>query len=101
MSQSRRITISEDQADFVDAQVRAGRHADAGEVVREALRLYEDEMAAEQASIAVIERVAAEGAEAIARGDFVEVQSFDEVQELFAAIGEEAAAAVRARHRAA
>ncbi|EBU7498384.1 type II toxin-antitoxin system ParD family antitoxin, partial [Salmonella enterica subsp. enterica serovar Typhi] len=66
----RNFSLTERLSDFIDAEVTSGRHQNASEVVREALRRYEDDVAAEQASLALIGQVAAEGVAAIENGDF-------------------------------
>lgn len=78
----RNFSLTDHLSDFVNAEVASGRHQNASEVVREALRRYEDDVAAERASFALIERVAAEGIAAIERGDFTLVSGPDESQEL-------------------
>jgi antitoxin ParD1/3/4 len=92
MNTGRNFSITERQSRFVDAQVEAGRHASASEVVREALRRYEDDLAAEHAAVAALEAVAAEGAAAIAAGDFALAATAEEARALFATVGREAAA---------
>ena len=71
----RNFSLTEHLSQFVDRQVGSGRHQNASEVVREALRRYEDDILSESASLAAIERVAAEGIAAIERGDHVLVDS--------------------------
>lgn len=70
----RNFSLTDHLSAFVDAQVKAGRHQSASEVVREALRRYEDDILAEQASLAVIEKVAEEGIAAIERGEFTVIR---------------------------
>ncbi len=55
---------------FVENQVQIGRHQNASEVVREALRRYEDAIAAEHERLEAIRYVIREEREAITRGDF-------------------------------
>ncbi|TPK85450.1 type II toxin-antitoxin system ParD family antitoxin [Mesorhizobium sp. B2-4-17] len=78
----RNFSLTNHLSDFVDREVVSGRHQNASEVVREALRRYEDELAAEKASLAVIERIAAEGISAIENGDFTLVDGKDASQAL-------------------
>jgi antitoxin ParD1/3/4 len=66
----RNISLTDQLARFVDRQVKTGRHQSASEVVREALRRYESELAAEQACVAMIRELARDGRSAIARGDY-------------------------------
>lgn len=66
----RNFSLTEPLSDFVDTQVASGRHQNASEVVREALRRYESELQRESADLSVIMKVAETGLSAIARGDF-------------------------------
>ena len=69
----RNFSLTAHLSDFIDAQVAKGRHQNASEVVREALRRYEDDILAERASLAVIEKVAGQGLAEIARGEYMTV----------------------------
>jgi antitoxin ParD1/3/4 len=70
----RNFSLTKHLSEFVDNEVSSGRHQTASEVIREALRRYEDDIAAERASIAVLEQVVAEGDAAIERGDYTRIQ---------------------------
>ncbi len=72
---ARNVSLTEHLSRFVDAQVAGGRHQNASEVVREALRRYEADLAAEAARIEAIRAVIQEGRAAIAAGDFATVAS--------------------------
>jgi antitoxin ParD1/3/4 len=67
----RNFSLTEHLSQFVDRQVGSGRHQNASEVVREALRRYEDDILAESANLAAIERIAADGIAAIERGEHI------------------------------
>jgi antitoxin ParD1/3/4 len=69
----RNFSPTERLGDFVDDQVATGRHQNASEVVREALRRYEDDIKAEQASIEVIKKVAKRGLAEIASGKYMTI----------------------------
>ena len=71
----RNISLTDQLARFVDRQVKTGRHQSVSEVVREALRRYESELAAEQACVLMIREIARNGREAIARGDYALIDS--------------------------
>jgi antitoxin ParD1/3/4 len=59
--------------EFIRKQVESGRYANASEVVREALRLYEDnEIKLEQLRAKI-----AEGMASIERGDVIEIDDLD------------------------
>jgi antitoxin ParD1/3/4 len=67
--------LTEHLSKFIDLQVEGGRHQNASEVVREALRRYEEDVRVEQANLAVIEKVAQEGIAAIERGEYISISS--------------------------
>lgn len=66
----RNFSLTERLSAFVDQQVGEGRHQNASEVVREALRRYQDDLEAERASLAAIEAIAERGIAAIEGEDF-------------------------------
>lgn len=70
---ARNVNLTDHLAAFVDGQVDSGRHQNASEVVREALRRYQGDVAAEEERLEAIRAVIREGREAIARGDFTTV----------------------------
>jgi antitoxin ParD1/3/4 len=77
------ISLTDQLARFVERQVKTGRHESVSEVVREALRRYESELAAEQACIQMIREIARDGREAIARGDYALIDSAEARDDLF------------------
>lgn len=81
----RNFSLTDQLSAFIDSQVQHGRHQNASEVVREALRRYADDVAAETAALAVIEQIVERGRAEMARGAFTHVGS------------PEAAAALKAR----
>ena len=91
----RNISLTDRLASFIDTQVENGRHQNASEVVREALRRYEDEIDTELASIAAIHAAAEEGLTAIARGDFIAVRGEQGSHDLLDHLNREAAEAAR------
>lgn len=70
---ARNVSLTSHLSTFVDSQVQSGRHQNASEVVREALRRYEDAIAAERERVEAIRHVIREGREAIAEGAFTTV----------------------------
>lgn len=78
----RNFSLTDHLSDFIDKEVASGRHQNASEVVREALRRYEDDTLAEHASLALIGKVAEEGSAAIESGDFTVVSGPDGSQAL-------------------
>lgn len=78
----RNFSLTEHLSAFIDAQVSGGRHQSASEVVREALRRYEDDILAERANIAMIEKVARRGLAEMARGEYTTIAGPDDEQRL-------------------
>jgi antitoxin ParD1/3/4 len=70
---ARTVSLTEHQQKFLDAQVQAGRHGSSSEVVREALRRYEDDVLREQAHLVYLRRLADEGEADLAAGRYAEV----------------------------
>jgi antitoxin ParD1/3/4 len=87
----RNFSLTNHLSAFVDAQVGSGRHQNASEVIREALRRYEDDVRAEAANAAMIEKVAAQGADAIARGDYTLVHGSSQSRALLKRLNARAA----------
>lgn len=80
----RNFSLTPRLSTFIDRQVGSGRHQNASEVVREALRRYEDALSDERARIAAIRAAIREGREDIARGDYTLVDTEDDIARLFA-----------------
>ena len=70
---ARTVSLTEHQQKFLDAQVQAGRHGSSSEVVREALRRYEDDVLREQAHLDYLRRLANEGEADLAAGRYSDV----------------------------
>lgn len=94
----RNFSLTERLSDFIDRQVDAGRHQNASEVVREALRRYQDDLEAERASLAAIDAVAEAGIAAIDRGDFRLVNGEGDRSALLDDLNRRAAERAAARH---
>jgi antitoxin ParD1/3/4 len=77
----RNISLTPQQIAFVDQQVANGRHASGSEVVREALRRYQDDIAREQSHLDYLRRLGSEGEAAYARGDFTTLDSPEAVRD--------------------
>jgi antitoxin ParD1/3/4 len=77
----RNFSLTEHQQRFVSDQVANGRHASGSEVIREALRRYEDDVLREQARLAVLSKLAEEGEAAYARGDYTMLNGRDELRD--------------------
>lgn len=61
------LTLSEHWQDFIEVEVRSGRFSSASEVVRAALRDFEDR----RKQMTLLQSHLAEGADQARRGDFV------------------------------
>lgn len=80
---ARNVNLTDYLNIFVDTRVRSGRHQNASEVVREALRRYESALAAENKHMKAIRHVIQEGREAFARGDFTTIATDQDAEALF------------------
>lgn len=78
----RNFSLTPRLSTFVNKQVADGRHQNASEVVREALRRYEDDVALEEAHLAEIHAAAARGMADIDQGHSVTVETPADVQAL-------------------
>ncbi|AWK89438.1 type II toxin-antitoxin system ParD family antitoxin [Azospirillum thermophilum] len=93
----RNFSLTERLSEFIDQQVEDGRHQNASEVVREALRRYQDDLEAERASLAAIEAVADRGIAALERGDFRLVNGEEDRRALLADLNRRASGRAAAR----
>jgi antitoxin ParD1/3/4 len=73
----RNFSLTDHLSEFIDKEVASGRHQNASEVVREALRRYENDVIAENAGLALIEKIAERGATEIGRGEFTLITGAD------------------------
>lgn len=81
---ARNVNLTDHLSAFVDEQVGSGRHQNASEVIREALRRYEDHLRAERERVEAIRTVICDGRDAIARGDFSTVHGTGDAEALLA-----------------
>jgi antitoxin ParD1/3/4 len=86
----RNFSLTEHQQSFVSEQVVNGRHASGSEVIREALRRYEDDILREQARLAVLNKLAEDGEAAYADGEFTRLSSRAELRAFIRKSGERA-----------
>ena len=80
----RNVSLTPHLSAFVDQQVDSGRHQNASEVVREALRRYEDDLEAERAGLLALRTVAERGIAALERGDYRLINGADDTSALLA-----------------
>jgi antitoxin ParD1/3/4 len=76
----RNISLTDALGAFVDEQVALGRHVSSSEVVREALRRYQDDIRHEQAHLDYLRRLAERGEADIAAGRYAELVTPDAVR---------------------
>ena len=74
--QSISVSFTPEQAAFLSSCVATGRYQSTSEVVREALRLLEDQQASKQAELERARALILEGAEQLDRGDVVSGAEF-------------------------
>ena len=70
------ISFTPEQAAFLASCVSSGRYQSTSEVVREAVRLLEHQLACREAEIARMRALIQEGAEQIDRGEVVDEKTF-------------------------
>ncbi len=87
----RNFSLTEHQQRFVSEQVINGRHTSGSEVIREALRRYEDDILREQARLAVLNKLAEEGEAAYARGEYTTLSNRKELRAFIRKSGARAA----------
>ena len=94
----RNFSLTERLSEFINQQVEDGRHQNASEVVREALRRYQDDLEAERTSLAAIETIAKRGITAIERGEFRLVSGDEGRRSLLDDLNRRAAERAKARN---
>ena len=70
------ISFTPQQVEFLSACVASGRYQSTSEVVREAVRLLQDQQAHRQAELERVRELVREGAEALDAGQVVDGDSF-------------------------
>jgi len=93
---TRNVNLTEHLDRFVEAGITFGRFSNASEVVREGLRLLEQREQEDQAKLQWLRGAAKEGFDAIDRGDYITLQSDQDIEEFMRQVGEEAAAELKA-----
>jgi antitoxin ParD1/3/4 len=76
----RNFSLTDELGSFVDQQVRSGRHVSGSEVVREALRRYQDDVRREQEHLNYLRKLAERGEADIAAGRYIELTTPDDVR---------------------
>ncbi len=76
----RNSSLTDELGSFVEEQVKSGRHVSCNEVVREALRRYQDDIRREQGHLDYLHKLAERGETDIAAGRYVELTTPDDVR---------------------
>ena len=94
---TRNINLTNRYDRFVADQISAGRFRNASEVMRAGLHLLEQQSCEEQAKLAMLRALAAEGFDQIDQGLGIEIESREQLADHIAGIGRRAARRARAR----
>jgi antitoxin ParD1/3/4 len=80
---TRNVVLTDNQETFVGELVAAGRYQNASEVLREGLRLLEDQVQRRQAELADIQAGVIAGFDQVARGEFAEGTGEEAIERAF------------------
>lgn len=80
---TRNVVLTDQQEIFVGKEVAAGRYQNASEVLREGLRLLEDQVQRRQAELADIQAGVITGFDQIERGEFAEGTGEEVIERAF------------------
>jgi antitoxin ParD1/3/4 len=86
---TRNVNLTEHFDRFIESGITSGRFSNASEVVREGLRLLEQREQEDKSKIEWLRAAAKEGFDAIERGDYVAVNSEEELDVFMGSIREE------------
>lgn len=89
---SRSVPLTDDDAALVDRLVAADRYDDAAEVVHEALRLLEARENDPAERLRAFRAAIAEGEAAIARGDYIDLDSDEDIERFVRSLAADPAA---------
>ena len=74
---TRNISLTPEQDDFVERIVEAGEYQNASEAIRDALRALQQRRKEDALKLKALRRQVKAGMDALARGDFVEIEDGD------------------------
>ena len=74
---TRNVNLTADQDAFVEAVVREGRYQNASEAIRDAVRGLQQRLKEDELKLDLLRTHVKAGLDALARGDFVEVDDTD------------------------
>ena len=96
---TRNVNLTKHFDKFVEDGVVSGRFGNASEVVREGLRLLEQREKEEKAWLKYVAEAAKEGIDDIERGDYITIESSEQLKSLFEDIHQQALKEVAAERR--
>jgi antitoxin ParD1/3/4 len=97
---TRNINLTSHYDVFVSEQLETGRFQNASEVVRAALSIMEKQNAEDAAKLEALRREVMIGVEQYERGEYIEINSEEELDQLFADIHAEIEAEMKAESQA-
>jgi antitoxin ParD1/3/4 len=92
---TRNVVITQHQADLIDRLVASGRYQNASEVLRAGLRAVEREDAEHEAKLAALRAAVQEGLDAYEAGDYVVMETPQDIEDWVADAMRRALAAPR------
>src|SRR4051794_7401495 len=96
---TRNVNLTEHFDRFIDEGITSGRFSNASEVVREGLRLLEQREQEDRAKIEWLRAAAKEGFDALDRGDYVTLNSEEELDTFFDQIHQEVSIGLAAERK--
>ena len=92
---TKNVNLTGHYSEFVDQLVASGRYEDAGEVLREGLRLLEQRTTEEEQRLALLRNLAGEGFWQIDQGQGIELANPQRLSAYIAKLGRQAAKIAR------
>ena len=74
---TRNINLTDDQDAFVERMVKAGKYQNASEAMRDAVRGLQQRWKEDELKLTALRRQIRSGADALDRGDFIEIDDVD------------------------
>jgi antitoxin ParD1/3/4 len=82
----RNVNLTEHFDQFIDISLASGRFSNASEIVREGLRLLEQQEREDEAKLEWLRAAAKEGFDDIERGDYIDLRDGDEIDAFMKAV---------------
>jgi antitoxin ParD1/3/4 len=77
---ARNVVLTKHQEEFIDALVESGHYQDAGEVLRDGLRLVEQRVAEDARKLEALKEAVRVGVDQLERGEFKEFESIEDLK---------------------